>query len=155
MVVCKECRHAVWPGEIQGHLQGRHHKIEQKKAEAIADNVSDWPGLKPFASELQVPARIDEPISQLPLHEDGMLCQREPDSCQYVCRDRRTMKRHWRKVHEWAIRSRRGRAGKVREQVAKARFQEAAKPVSCQRFFPSRHGSQYFRISRPEDARED
>ena len=41
LVVYKECRHAVWPGEIQGHLQGRHHKIEQKKAEAIADNVSD------------------------------------------------------------------------------------------------------------------
>ncbi len=156
LAVCRECRHAVWPDEIEGHLQGKHHKLKRKKAQEIADEVRSWPGLIPFASELEVPARIDRPIQQLPLYEDGWLCQLDEVRCQYVCRDKRTLEWHWSKVHQWSVRSgRRGGSGKAKKEMVERRIKEGAKRVHCQRFFPSRGGSQYFEVRQPEQAWED
>lgn len=39
VVVCKECRHAVWPEEVRGHLHGKQHGIPKQEASAVADEV--------------------------------------------------------------------------------------------------------------------
>jgi hypothetical protein len=38
VVACRECRYAVWPDQIEGHLQ-RQHKVSCKEAEAIRQQV--------------------------------------------------------------------------------------------------------------------
>jgi hypothetical protein len=84
LVVCKECQYAVWPEEIKGHLHGKHHRLLRKAAEKIAEEIHGWPGLIPFASELEVPFRVDTPIPQLPLFEDGLKCRLEPGKYRYI-----------------------------------------------------------------------
>lgn len=71
VVVCKECRHAVWPEEVRGHLHGKQHGIPKQEASAVADEVQQWPGIIRYRSELTVPKRIGEPIPELPLYTDG------------------------------------------------------------------------------------
>lgn len=151
VAVCKECRHAVWPDQVRGHLQGRHHGIGGKDAEAIADEVRQFPGLIRFPGEFEVPAGVDRPIPELPLYEDGLRCEVQPDRCRYVGRGKGTMREHWRKEHQWSVAGsgKGGGSGKSKGQRIERRFQEAARPVYCQRFFTSRHGSQYFEVRRP------
>jgi Orsellinic acid/F9775 biosynthesis cluster protein D len=94
LAICKECRHAVWPDQIEGHLQGKNHKVERKKAISIADRVREWPGLIMHPSEMQVPGHVDRPISQLPLYQDGLLCQLDPARCHYICQGLKSIKEH-------------------------------------------------------------
>lgn len=150
LVICKECRHAVWPDQVEGHLQGKHHRVGRKQAELIGNEVRDWHGLITSPSELEVPVQVGQPIAELPLHEDGLLCRLEPGKCRYIYRNKKGIKNHWSREHSWSTLSRKGRSGKSKEDTAERRFQEAARPVRCQRFFPSRHGSQYFEVCQPE-----
>ncbi|GME31977.1 uncharacterized protein LTHEOB_12917, partial [Neofusicoccum parvum] len=65
------------------------------------------------------------------------------------------MKNHWSREHSWSMLSRKGGSGKSKEEAVERRFQEAVKQVYCQRFFPSRHGSQYFEVCQLEEAQEE
>jgi superfamily II DNA helicase RecQ len=155
LAVCKECQYAVWPEQIAGHLHGKHHKIPRNQANAIAEEVCNWFGLIPFASELEVPAMIDRPIPQLPLYEDGLMCQLEPEKCSYICRDKKALKHHWYKKHQYSVASGRGGSGAKKKQIVESRFESAVKHVYCQRFFPKYHGSQYFEVCVPREAQDD
>ena len=73
LAVCKKCRHGVLPSQIKSHLQ-RAHRVRHKQAKSIADEVSSWARLIEYASELEVPSRIVEPIHQLPVYADGLMC---------------------------------------------------------------------------------
>jgi Orsellinic acid/F9775 biosynthesis cluster protein D len=155
LAVCKECQYAVWPEQIAGHLHGKHHKIPRKRAQEIAEKVCSWPGLIPFASELEVPDMIDRPIPQLVLYEDGLMCQLDPEKCSYICRDRKTLKHHWHKEHQYSVALGRGGSGIAKKQALESRFESAVKHVHCQRFFPTYHGSQYFEVRMPEEVQDD
>ena len=87
LVICRECRHAVWPDQVEGHLQGKHHRMGRKQAELVSSEVGGWYGLIMFPSELEVPAQVQQPITELPLFKDGLLCQKDPGNCRYICRD--------------------------------------------------------------------
>jgi uncharacterized C2H2 Zn-finger protein len=155
LVVCKECRYAVWPKEIEGHLHGKHHRLPRKEAQQIAEEIYDWPGLIPFASELEVPFSVDIPIPQLALFDDGLKCHLKPGRCSYICREKRTLISHWRTEHGWSIMSKRGGSGKAKREKMKREFEQASKRVYCQRFFPMYHGSQYFEVRRLKEAQRD
>jgi hypothetical protein len=62
IAVCKECRHSVLHSYIKSHLQ-RAHKVKQRQAEEIAEQVRSWLGLMEYASEIQVPTQVVAPIS--------------------------------------------------------------------------------------------
>jgi hypothetical protein len=52
------------------------------------------------------PRQIDDPISELTIHEDGILCLQ----CNvYTCRQIRTMKAHWLEEHGYRVQQGRGR----------------------------------------------
>ena len=44
LAICKECRYAVWPSQIEGHLR-RAYKISRKYAETVGEGVRRWPGV--------------------------------------------------------------------------------------------------------------
>lgn len=56
----------MWPDQVEGHLQGRHHRMRQKLVESIGSEVRVWHGVIAFPSELEVPARVQQPVAELP-----------------------------------------------------------------------------------------
>ena len=68
LAICKECRYAVWPDQVEGHLQGGNHKLSRKEAVLVGDGIRSWPGLIQYPSELELPGRVNQPIDQLPLY---------------------------------------------------------------------------------------
>jgi hypothetical protein len=50
VAVCKECQYAVWPDQIEGHLQ-EQHKIKQKDATKVGTEVRSWAGVIQYPSE--------------------------------------------------------------------------------------------------------
>ena len=155
LVKCRECPYAVWPSNIAGHLHGKHHRMKRGTAEAIAEAVQSWPGLVQYPSEFEVPKSIDRPIPQLPLYNDGLLCQLRPECCEYICRGMMTMKKHWHEAHQWSVRDgRRGGSGRTKKQRMGVQLEGAYSTIHCQQFFPKLHCSQYFRVHRAEEVQE-
>ena len=152
VVVCKECQYAVWPDQVKGHLQGKQHRVPIVEASGISEKVQEWPGVTRFPSEFQMPTYVEEPVVEIPLYTDGWKCRLDDQQCPYICRDIKTIKKHWRTHHGWSVRSARGGSGREKAQAVKKRFREGAKPVYCQRVFPQGVHSQYFEVRQPEDA---
>jgi len=156
LVVCKECGYAVWPDQIEGHLTGKHHKMQRKNARSVAEEVRSWGSLVPFASELNIPEKVDRAIAQLPLYKDGLMCKLDTRRCKYICRDKKTLEGHWRQVHQWSVTAgREGGSGRPKKEMVERRYNEATKQVYCQRFFASRGGSQYFEVERVEERQSE
>ena len=101
LATCRECRHGVLPSQVPAHLQ-RHHRIARRPAESIAEEVGSWTGLIQYASQVAVPKQAIEPISQLPVYTDGLMCQLAPDQCRQVFRSAEVIRKHWQKVHNWS-----------------------------------------------------
>lgn len=148
VAVCNECRYAVWPSQIKGHLQ-EQHRIKRGEAEAVGDDIRSWPGLIQYYGELVLPSQVGDPIAQLSLYEDGLLCQLEPARCRYIARSTESIRKHWREAHGWSAAGRRGRPSRTQAQGIQAQVQEGYRQVYCQRFFTSRNGSQYFEVRPP------
>ncbi|RYO26416.1 hypothetical protein AA0113_g12493 [Alternaria arborescens] len=151
LAVCRECRYAVWPDQIEGHLQ-KQHKKSLKSAQAVGNAVRQWPSLLQYPSELEIPSNGIDPISQLPVYDDGLLCRLGPARCQYIARSRESLRRHWREVHEWSAGKKRGRPSQARAMALRAQLEDGCERVYCQRLFGSRHGSQYFEVRHTPDS---
>jgi hypothetical protein len=92
------------------------------------------------------PRQIDEPIPELPIYEDGILCQQ----CEvYKCRQIGTMKMHWLKAHNYRIQQGRGRPTPTQVEAIQATIEANTRPVSRQRIFAQGPGSHYIRVARP------
>jgi superfamily II DNA helicase RecQ/uncharacterized C2H2 Zn-finger protein len=146
--ICKECRHGVWPDQIEGHLQ-RVHNMSRKPAEVVGEDVRRWPGLIRYPSKLEVPGSVIKPIPQLPVYLDGWLCQLEPTRCRQVYRSKEAMRKHWQNAHEYSVGKSRGRPSRMKRKVVQAQVNEACKSVWCQRLFVQGRGSQYFEVQPP------
>ncbi|KAF7441548.1 DUF3505 multi-domain protein [Pyrenophora tritici-repentis] len=149
VAACRECRYAVWPDQIEGHLQ-KQHKVSYKEAEAVGQQVRSWAGLVQYPSELEVPTGAPKPVRQLPVYTDGMLCQFDSSCCYYVARSKEAIRKHWRKDHQgWSAGKKRGRPSRTRQKSVQAHMDKGYRLVHCQRLFSSRHGSQYFEVQAP------
>jgi hypothetical protein len=73
VAVCKECQYAVWPDQIEGHLQ-EQHKIKRKDASKVGIEVRSWAGVIQYPSEFVAPSQVIAPHPQLPVYTDGLLC---------------------------------------------------------------------------------
>jgi superfamily II DNA/RNA helicase len=156
LIVCKECKYAVWPAEVDSHLSGPHHRIEKKNRRHIQQVIQSWEGLITGEEDLKLPDRLRVPIPELALH-DGFLCKVEPQVCQDVCHSKETLRKHWRTKHGWTVTkgSRCGRTTKEQQETARRRFDEAHEQVRCQRFFGSRHGSHYIQVIQRQTQEHD
>ncbi|CAE7222418.1 DUF3505 domain containing protein [Pyrenophora teres f. teres] len=149
VAACRECRYAVWPDQIEGHLQ-KQHKVSYKEAEAVGQQVRSWAGLVQYPSELEVPTGAPKPVRQLRVYTDGMLCQFNSSCCYYVARSKEAIRKHWRKDHQgWSAGKKRGRPSRTRQKSVQAHMDKGYRLVHCQRLFSSRHGSQYFEVQAP------
>ncbi|KAG9378482.1 DUF3505 multi-domain protein [Pyrenophora tritici-repentis] len=72
VAACRECRYAVWPDQIEGHLQ-KQHKVSYKEAEAVGQQVRSWAGLVQYPSELEVPTGAPKPIYEHEINGTNLL----------------------------------------------------------------------------------
>ena len=158
VIVCKECRYAVWPGEVDSHLRSGHHRIKKAERDAIQQEIQAWDHLITQPNELQLPVEINEPIAELALH-DGFLCTLQPGGCAAIFRTNKKLRDHWHEKHNgWNVSglpSRGRRLTTSEKEVAQQRFENAHQKVRCQRFFGSRHGSQYIRVTGPSPQEQE
>lgn len=156
LIVCKECKYAVWPAEVEGHLGGLHHRVEKEDRQRIGNEIRQWRGLIDTELQLRVLREAVAPIPELSLH-DGLKCIINAQTCSWICRDAKSLKKHWREEHAFKLgeSSQGGRLNRNARERAERRFNEAHKKVQCQRFFPSRNGSRFFEVNTPEIAEEE
>ncbi|KAL8991690.1 MAG: hypothetical protein Q9169_007742, partial [Polycauliona sp. 2 TL-2023] len=146
LIICKKCRYAVWPEQVQKHYQGPNHKWKKRAAIELATSVQSWPGVIQYPIELTVPNRVINVIPILPIYDDGVLCQINAIQCQYVCRSKKWMIDHCKQKHDWSKQIRKGNVSRGNTERQKP---DPWVTIRCQRFFPSRHGSQYFAVGEP------
>jgi superfamily II DNA helicase RecQ len=154
VAVCRECRHGVLPSHIERHLQ-RMHRVEHKEAERVAEAARGWAGLAEYASEVQVPSEVVEPIAPLPVFADGKLCQVEPGRCSKVFRSTEAMRKHWREAHNWSVAGKGGRPSRISQRRIQERSKKGHCIVPCQRLFVQGPGSQYFEVQQPGEGGPD
>jgi uncharacterized C2H2 Zn-finger protein len=156
LIVCKSCKYAIWPPEVDSHLSDPHHRIEKKQRQCIQLEVQSWQGLVTSEDELKLPEQLDEAIPELALYQ-GFLCRVEPDVCQEVFQSKEMLRKHWQRKHDWTVTkgSRSGRRTKEQQENAQQRFHEAQQEVQCQRFFVTRYGSHYIRVAGEQQAEDD
>lgn len=154
LAVCRECRHGVLPSHIKSHVQ-RAHPPKRKQAKAIAEEIGSWPGLIQYAGELNVPNQIIEPIEQLPVYQDRLMCRLAPDQCRQIFRTEGIMKKHWQNIHGWSPAGKGGHPSRVEQKKIQKRFSQHCKKVHCQRLLVQGQGSQYFQVHQPGDGGPD
>jgi hypothetical protein len=131
VAACQECRYAVWPDQIESHLQ-EQHKVSRKQADIVGEQIRSWADLLQYPSELKVPGGVPQPVLQLPMYADGILCQLYPSSCQYVVGSKEAIQKHWRTSHQgWSAGGRRGRLSQTSVQRLQARSQQGYRRVFC------------------------
>ena len=121
--------------KIEGHWYGKHHKISSNKAHDVTKEVRSWSDSIRSASKLKVSVRIDWAIPQLLLYGDRLMHQLNPPNCQYICRDKKTLKHHWHQRHQYSIASHRDSSSRAKKEMVERQFNEASQHVHYERFF--------------------
>ena len=146
VIVCKECKYAVWPRQVAGHLTNRQHKMPRKQAIGISDEIEQWHGIAQFPGEFEIPKYVEEAVEGLPVYTDGIKCELNRGQCAYVCRNMDVIKEHWRKTHGHSVGQKRGGSGMLKKEDIDRQILQNCRQVRCQRFFVQKEHSQYFEV---------
>ena len=116
IVVCRECRYAVWPGQVKGHLMNKQHDMSTKQAVAVSEEISEWPGIARYPGDFHMPECVEEAVGGLPVFTDGIKCNLDEGGCRYVGRSIAVVKEHWRRAHGYSVRQKRGGSGRSKKE---------------------------------------
>lgn len=147
IVICKACRYAVWTSQVEGRLRNKQHRMSQRQASAVEDEVRQWPGVIHFPSDFEVPHFVNIAIDGIALWDDGWKCEWSDGKCRYVCRSGGSIKAHWRKVHGFSVGHNRGGSGLLRREDIERETSQHRRRVQCQRFFVHQEHSQFFEVT--------
>ncbi|EDN04914.1 predicted protein, partial [Histoplasma mississippiense (nom. inval.)] len=148
IIICRRCKHAVWPTEIERHLKGKAHQLKHAVVQQIKENIEQWDNVARDTTQLTLPTILNEPIPELPI-QDGYRCQRDPQ-CQYVAGNMNTMRKHWQNKHSWSPYPSRGRTAPQKRTAAQDEVDRSCQKVQFQQIFASRKGSHYIQIQTKE-----
>lgn len=103
IIVCRACKFAVVPGQIERHLREHHPQVEKGKRNRVAKAGAGLESVAHTKEEVGYPQPTDEPVEGLPVYEDGLRCagQREGTGmpCGYICRTGYGIQKHCRTSH--------------------------------------------------------
>lgn len=146
VLICQKCQCAVHRGQIKAHLSSTVHRIPSSWAQYIDRVIQQWDHIDDQPEVDSWPRQIDEPIPELPIYQDGILCRQ----CEvYTCRQISTMKMHWLKTHDYRVQQGRGRPTPRQARAIQATIDANSRAVACQRIFSQGPGSHYIRVARP------
>jgi hypothetical protein len=69
LIVCKSCRYAVWPAEVDSHLADPHHRVAREDRQRIREEMQSWQGLATSEEMLELPDQLEEAILELGLYD--------------------------------------------------------------------------------------
>jgi hypothetical protein len=145
VIVCKTCEYVIRLREVFRHLQSASHRIGKPKARQIAKAIQTSERAQE-CDEWQPPTVVNDPIPNLPVYSDGILCEKG-QFCPFIARSVGTMRYHWRQSHGWSAPT--NYSGRRRQQglsAAEQQIQQFTRIVRCQRAFGQGPGSHYIRV---------
>lgn len=114
LYVCKQWQHCIWPEQVTSHFRGKEHRESLQTARGIAKALSEqWGRLAMTAQSFLMPSGVQEVVEDLPLHQDGLQCRLEPETCSFISRNEKHMRAHCNHVHNWSG----GKGGRKRSQA--------------------------------------
>lgn len=136
VLICRHCKHGVRPIKVGQHLK-KKHSMKHAAAIQITQVISKWHEIQHESSAIQIPQALDEPLPIIPCQSNGLLCQRDPDHCQYLAASLESMRNHWRSTHQWSQQTNRGRVSQKEKAKGEAELSQSFRYVSWQQVFPS------------------
>ena len=134
IVICRQCRYAIWPAHITGHLKGTQHRLPHAQAVAIKREVEQADVLQE-QDRWQLIHHIADPIDGLK-ESPGYQCTVTVD-CQFVALAEKSMINHCGNRHPGVRR---------RQSQYNQGANKLWRPVQCQRMFVQGRGSNFFRV---------
>lgn len=90
----------MWPGQAASHFRGRQHKETAQTAKDIAQCIQNQFGqAAKSARDFQMPTGVQEVVENIPVHQDGLQCRLQPDSCSFITRNIKHMRMHCNQQH--------------------------------------------------------
>ncbi|KAL2801510.1 hypothetical protein BJX63DRAFT_426676 [Aspergillus granulosus] len=141
VIICRQCQHGVHPKEVDTYLQQKHF-IKLQESKLIAEAI---------------PHVLEEPLPILPIHTNGLLCQRGPASnpCQVITTSINFMRNYWKKVYGWSQHQYRGRIPAAERVEQQNQVQQSFRTVAWQQVFPTRKNSHLVHIQSRDPAPDD
>lgn len=130
VIVCRQCQYAVRPNGIAKHLAHSNHRISASDARRVEEAVQGWDDIEADIQQLQLPQSVRQHIKGLAVYTDGLLCTVAPD-CEYVCRSKESIRKHWRTVHNWSPHPHGGGVRQADLEIAKESVGLAMERVAC------------------------
>lgn len=69
------------PAEITSHLKSASHGIAHIVAVQVSEAVQQWENIEHDLAYIELPQVIREPIPEVTVHQDGLLCQHDFPHC--------------------------------------------------------------------------
>src|SRR5258708_39193404 len=104
LLVCKQCRYAVWPDEIPKHLKA--HAVKRDEINAIKEELGDQD--LATRQSFKFPPKTNSAIPELMPAKEGIACRYR--ECGYVCSTSEAMRTHHKSNN--LMRAKRGRPTK-------------------------------------------
>ena len=145
LLICRECKFALIPSRINTHFSTNPHKLKPNIRTEIETYISQSNSDNLVTSDSQIRSTIQRflrssnhisIIPNLAIYSDGLSCS----YCSYISRSRRPIQNHYKELHNWENPRTRGRKKRSNEN------DPWEHNVSCQQFFKSEPGNEYFRV---------
>ena len=148
MMICwQACHIGVVPDRVETHLASFHKNIHAAQRKAIVNVVWGLPDLAWRPSEVILPNPNTEPIEDLDVYHDGLVCtfeRHEGGQCLQILRERSGLQKHSRNLHNWLNPHNRGGDVRNRSQDAYNGLYRSGR--SCQRLFRTGGWPQYVAV---------
>ena len=142
--MCKTCEHAIRPREVLRHLQSANHRLPIRIARQIT-HVVQTSDRAHECDEWQPPTAVNDPIPNLPVFSDGILCEKDP-FCQFIARSVGTLRTIGVNAMPGShLLTWRPSAPQQGLSEAEQQIQQFTRIVRCQRAFPRARISLYSR----------
>ena len=139
ITVCKKCKYAIVPAQVNSHVQSQHPTtISKEERQRMVRSIAALSGIAKTPQEVRLPRQGQKPIKGLPILHDGFRCTHQTPSspCNYICRTLTGIQKHCGDRHQWQNRRRRGKVPKEGRMNENNQAWEAKQP--CQRLFHAR-----------------
>lgn len=115
VIVCKACKHSVFPSAIVTHLTRKNHKeYPPRVRREIRQHAEGIPNVAKEPKDVVFPQPTDKPIRELVVEKDGFQCMEvvEGEVCGHIQKGIQNIQSHYAKEHGWTNQKRGGRPRK-------------------------------------------
>ena len=137
VIICRTCRYAVIPKQIETHLHHAHSwQVTPKQRRIIREYLFHRVDIAHQSANVQYPSPNHESIPELPIHFNCYRCTWEDEwgeQCQVCYQSIKNMQKHCKDAHGWQNTQQRG--GNMRKMAKQTPNRMWIDGQTCQQFF--------------------